>query len=87
MPLTNSLQNQRKKNSTLIVSSNELVAFNNAKETLINYTKLSYIEVDENAKLTLTTDASADTIGALLYQEDNGRKQTLSFFSFKRKTT
>lgn len=43
MPLTNSLQSQRKKNSTVIVNSNKLVAFKNAKETLINYTKLSYI--------------------------------------------
>lgn len=36
-----------------------------------------------DAKLTLTTDASSDTIGALLHQVIDGSERPLSFFSIK----
>lgn len=83
IPLTNLLQNQSKKNSKFILSDDALSAFNNAKEALVNYTKLFSVSDSEEATLTLTTDASADTVGAILHQESDNMKKPLSFFSVK----
>lgn len=81
MPLTNLLRNQRKKNSIIVLDNGELLAFNNAKEALINYIKLLYRAEDENVKFALTTDASSDTIKGSCYTKNTWDVNKLCYFS------
>lgn len=83
LPLTNILSRHKKKNSKITFSSEEMNSFNAAKDALQNCVKLSYITCSDDAKLTLTTDASSNTIGAVLHQVVHGTEKPLSFFSLK----
>ena len=85
-PLTNMLQNQKNKNAKVLIEGEALTAFHNAKKALADFTKLSYICDDDNASLTLTTDASGDSIGAVLQQKQNDVVKPISFFSVKLNT-
>lgn len=82
-PLTNLLQKQKKKNAKILIDGEALATFQNAKKALADFTKLSYIGDDANSTLTLTTDASGDSIGAVLHQKLNGSEKPISFFSVK----
>ena len=53
------------------------------KKTLADFTKLSYISNENTSTLSLTTDASGDSIGAVLQQKQNGLEKPISFFSVK----
>ena len=85
-PLTNMLQQQKNKNAKIQIEREALTAFHNAKKALADFTKLSYISNDNTSTLSLTTDASGDSIGAVLQQKQNGLEKPISFFSVKLKT-
>ena len=85
-PLTNMLQQQQNKNAKIQIEGEALTAFYNAKKALADFTKLYYICNDDTATLSLTTDASGDSIGAVLQQTQNGLEKTISFFSVKLNT-
>ena len=85
-PLTDMLKNQKKKNAKISMQDKELKAFNQAKNALAKYTKLNYILDDDNATLTLTTDASSNAIGAVIHQVINNTSKPISFFSVKLNT-
>lgn len=87
LPLTNILSLRKNKKSQISLSEDELQSFQNAEEALQNCTKLTYIHSSEKSNLTLTTDASADTIGAVLHQVTDGIETPLSFFSLKLNAT
>ena len=53
-----------------MIEGEALTAFHNAKKILADITKLSYISNDDTATLLLTTDASGDSIGAVLQQKN-----------------
>ena len=48
--------------------------------------KVSYISNENTSTLSLTTDASGDSIGAVLQQKQNGLEKPISFFSVKLNT-
>ena len=81
-PLTNMLQ-QKNKNSKILWEGVPLTTFHNAKKALADFTKLSYISDDDTATLSLTTDASGDSIEAVLQPTQNGFEKPVSFFSVK----
>lgn len=54
IPLTDLLQRQKKKKSNISLWDDTLKTFNQAKETLTNFTKLTYISDDDNSIITLT---------------------------------
>lgn len=83
LPLTSLLSRHKKKNATISLSADERNAFEEAKQSLKTFSKLSYVNSSLDAKLTLTTDASSDTIGAVLHQVIDGTERPLSFFSVK----
>lgn len=58
-----------------------LATFHEAKKALADFIKLSYITNDADSTLTLTSDVSGDSIGAVLHQN------RISFFSVKLNTT
>ena len=82
-PLTNMLQQQKNKNAKILIKGEALTAFHNAKKALADFIKLSYISDDDTTTLSLTTDASEDSIGAVLQQTQNGFEKPISFFSVK----
>ena len=86
-PLTYMLQQQKNKNTKIQIKGEALTPFHNAKKTLADFTKLSYISNDNTRTLSLTTDASGDSIGAVLQQKQNGLEKPISFFSVKLNTT
>lgn len=86
LPLTNLLSNHKRKNPKIVLSADELDSFRKAKQALQDCTKLVYITSSPDAKLTLTTDASSDTVGAVLHQIVDGVERPLSFFSIKLNT-
>lgn len=73
--MTNLLAN-KDRNITLQGSTPE--AFNNAKTSLANFTKLNYIKDDD--KLTLTTDASSIAVGLVIHQVTEGQIRTIFLF-------
>ena len=75
------LQQQKHKNAKILIEREALNAFHNAKKALVNFTKLSYICDDDTATLSLTTDASGDSTGAVLQQTQNSFEKLISFFS------
>ena len=85
-PLTNMLQQQKNKNAKIQIKGGALTAFHNAKKALADFTKLSYISNENTSTLSLTTDASRDSIGAVLQQKQNGLEKPISFFSVKLNT-
>ena len=85
-PLTNMLQQQKNKNAKIQIEGEALTAFHNAKKALADFTKLSYISNENTSTLSLTTDASGDSIGAVLQQKQNGLEKPISFFSVKLNT-
>ena len=85
-PLSNMLQQQKNKNTKIQIEGEALTAFHNAKKALADFTKLSYISNDNTSTLSLTTDASGDSIGAVLQQKQNGLEKPISFFSVKLNT-
>lgn len=62
-------------------------AFNTAKQSITNYTKLNCFSSDPSSKLILSTDASDFVIGAVLQQLIKGNVTSISFFSMKLKDT
>lgn len=62
-------------------SSGLLQSFHDARDALINFTLLKYPRSDAN--MYLTTDASNDSVGAVLEQEYEGIREPLGFFSAK----
>ena len=84
-PLTNMLQQQKNKNAKIQIEGEALTAFHIAKKALADFTKLSYICNDNTTTLSLT-DASGDSIGAVLQQTKNGFEKPISFFSVKLNT-
>ena len=82
-PLTNMMQQQKNKNTKIQIEGE---AFHNAKKALADFTKLSYISNENTSTLSLTTDASGDSIGAVLQQKQNGLEKPISFFSVKLNT-
>lgn len=80
--MTNLLAKHKKKNSNIALSADELNAFEKTKQSLKNFSKLSYV-TSTDAKLTLTTDASSNTIGVVLHQVTDGIEKPLSSFSLK----
>ena len=56
------------------------------KKQLADFTKLSYISNENTSTLSLPTDASGDSIGAVLQQKQNGLEKPISFFSVKLNT-
>ena len=72
-------QQQQNKNAKILIEE-ALTAFHNAKKALADFTKLSYVIDDNTATLSLTTDASGDSIGAVLQQTQNGLENPISFF-------
>ena len=74
------LQQQKNKNAIIQREGEALTAFHNAKKALEDFTKLSYICNNDTATLSLTTDASGDSIGAVLQQTQNGLERSISFF-------
>ena len=85
-PLTNMLQQQKNKNAKIQIEGEALTSFHNAKKALADFTKLSYISNDNTSTLSLTTDASGDSIGAVLQQKQDGLEKPISFFSVKLNT-
>ena len=85
-PLTNIQQQRKNKNAKILIEGEALTAYHNAKGALADFTKLSYISDDDSATLSLTTDASGDSIGAVLQQTQNALEKPISFFSVKRNT-
>lgn len=83
LPLTNLLSKHKQKNPRITLSVDELDSFHQAKQALQNCVKLSYVKSSPDAKLTLTTDVSSNTVGAVLHQVVNGVEKPLSFFSVK----
>lgn len=82
-PLTNQPRNQGKRNVKITLYGETLTAFNQAKDTLANFTKLTYLQEDYNTHVTLTTDVSSEAIGAVLHQHTGEVIKPLSFFSVK----
>ena len=76
----------KNKNAKIQIEGEALTAFHNAKKALADFTKLSYISYDNTSTLSLTTDASGDSIGVVLQQKQNGLEKTISFFSVKSNT-
>lgn len=87
LPLTNLLSKHKRKTPKIVLSVGEMDSFQKAKQALQDCTKLVYITSSPDAKLTLTTDASSDTVGAVLHRLFNGVERQLSFFSIKLNTT
>ena len=85
-PFTNMLQQQQKNKNAKILVEEALTAFQNAKKALVDFTRLSYICNDNTATLSLTTDASGDSIRAVLQQKQNVLEKPISFFSVKLNT-
>ena len=56
-------------------------------KAVADFTKLSYISNDNTSTLSLTTDASGDSIGAVQQQTQNGLEKPIYFFSVKLNTT
>ena len=77
------LQQQKHKNAKILIEGEALTALHNAKKALADFTKLSYISDGDTATLSLTTDASGDSIGAILQQTQNSFEKPISFFSEK----
>ena len=75
-----------KKNAKILIEGEDLTAFHNAKKAFADFTKLSYICNDNTATLSLTTDASGNSIGAVLQQKQNGLEKPISFFLVKLNT-
>ena len=59
-------QTKKKKNAKLLLQNPALNVFREAKDVLANFTKLNYLSDEENTARTLTTDASTNTVGAVL---------------------
>ena len=64
-----------------------LEAFNTAKQSIANYTKLNYLSSDPASILILSTDATDSAVGAVLQQSTKGNVTPISFFSVKLKNT
>lgn len=81
--LTNQLRNQGKRNAKITLNGDALTAFNQAKNSLANFSKLTYLQEDDKTHLSLTTDVSSEAIGAVLHQHTGEVIKPLSFFSVK----
>ena len=87
-PLTNMLQQQKNKDAKIQIEGEALTAFYNAKKALADFTKLSYISNENTSTLSLTTDASGDSIGAVLQQKKKwlGKTNILFLSEIKHRT-
>ena len=82
-PLENMLRKQKNRNTKILIEGETVTAFYDAKNSLGDFTKLFYISDDANSTLTLTTDASGDSIGTVLHQKQDGLEKPISFFAIK----
>ena len=64
-----------------------LEAFNTAKQSIANNTKLNHLSSDPSSILILSTDASDSAVGAVLQQSTKGKVTPISFFFVKLKDT
>ena len=64
-----------------------LKAYNTAKQSIANHTKLNYLSSDPSSILILSTDVSDSAVGAVLQQLTKGKVTPISFFSVKLKDT
>ena len=56
-----------------------LEAFNNAKTSLVNFTKLNCIKDDNKIKLTVTTDVTSTKFGAIVQEVSKGHTASMFF--------
>lgn len=78
-PLTNLVQRKNKS----ITLGGALHAFQKGKASLVDFTKLAFIEHDPTTRISLTTDASDTGVGAVVEQEFNSQHKPIVFFSAK----
>ena len=83
-PLTTLFQ---RKDKSITLESKPLQVFCSAKIALANFTKLTFIENNPQARLRLTTDAPDTGVGAVVEQESNAQCKPIAFFSAKLSPT
>ena len=84
--LQKNLLKNKKLTKMKALQGDRLNPFNEVKQTLVNFTKFSYIHKD-NSRLTYTTDRYSNSIGSVLHQEWNRLQKPITFFLSKSECT
>lgn len=86
-PLTDLLRKDTTNTKQLELSEATVKAFEELKQALSKVTTLSHMSNDPEARLVLITDASQETVGAVLQQAIQGEFEPLAFFSQRLQPT